>query len=83
MQHYVTYRQARARLGALIDRVIDSRDPIVIRGRGREPVALVAAEDLAGWLETAYLLRSPKNARRLLEADRPTSGGHGELPRNA
>ena len=78
MQHDVTYKQARARLGALIDQVIDSRDPIVIRRRGREPVALIAAGELAGWMETAYLLRSPKNARRLLEADRRNSGGCGE-----
>ena len=78
MQHDVTYTQARARLATLIDQVIDSRDPIVIRRRGREPVALIAATELAGWMETAYLLRSPKNARRLLEAEQRAAGGRGE-----
>ena len=78
MQHDVTYTQARAQLATLIDQVIDSRDPIVIRRRGREPVALIAAGELAGWMETAYLLRSPKNARRLLEAGERTTRGRGE-----
>ena len=71
MTHETTYTNARANLAALMDRVTDTREPIVIRRRGAEPVAL-AADDLAGWMETAYLLRSPKNALRLLEAsDRP------------
>lgn len=78
MQHDVTYTQARARLATLIDQVIDSRDPIVIRRRGREPVALIAAGELAGWMETAYLLRSPKNARLLLEAEERAARGGGE-----
>ena len=60
-----TYTGARSRLAALMDQVIDTREPVLIRRRGKEPVALVAAEELAGWIETAYLLRSPKNARRL------------------
>ena len=72
MTHETTYTNARANLAALMDRVTDTREPIVIRRRGSEPVALIAADELAGWMETAYLLRSPKNVRRLLEAsDRP------------
>ena len=55
-------------LGAsLMDQVTDTREPVLIRRRGRESVALVAADELASWVETAYLLRSPRNARRLLE----------------
>ena len=60
------------------NQVIDSRDPIVIWRRGREPVALIAAGELAGWMETGYLLRSPKNARRLLEAGERAARGGGE-----
>lgn len=72
MTHETTYTNARANLAALMDRVTDTREPIVIRRRGAEPVALVAADELVGWMETAYLLRSPKSALRLLEAsDRP------------
>ena len=51
---------------------------MLIKRRGKETVALVAADDLSGWLETAHLLRSPKNARRLLEATRRAEAGEGE-----
>jgi len=61
-----------------MDQVTDTREPVLIRRRGREPVALVAADELASWLETAYLLRSPKNARRLLEASEQVHRGEGE-----
>ena len=77
-----TYTGARSQLAALMDQVIDTREPVLIRRRGKEPVALVAAEELAGWIETAYLLRSPKNATRLREATaraRERSGGPTSL----
>ncbi len=73
-----TYTKARERLAALMDQVTDTREPVLIRRRGREPVALIAADELAGWLETAHLLRSPNNARRLLEASRRAARGEGE-----
>ena len=63
-----TYTSARSHLASLMDQVTDTREPVVIRRRGKEPVALVAADELMGWIETACLLRSPKNARRLREA---------------
>ena len=63
-----TYTQARARLASLLSEVTDNRDVVVIRRRGREDVALISAADLAGLMETAYLLRSPRNAKRLLTA---------------
>lgn len=81
MTHETTYSNARAHLAALMDQVTDTREPIVIRRRGAEPVALVAADELAGWMETAYLLRSPKNARRLLDAERRAAAGEG-IPLN-
>ena len=81
MTHETTYSNARAHLAALMDQVTDTREPIVIRRRGAEPVALVAADDLAGWMETAYLLRSPKNARRLLDASQRAAAGEG-IPLN-
>ena len=73
-----TYTGARSQLAALMDQVIDTREPVLIRRRGKEPVALVAADELAGWIETAYLLRSPKNARRLREATARAREGGGE-----
>ena len=63
-----TYTGARKNLAALMDQVTDTHEPVLIRRRGKEPVALIAAEDLSSWMETNYLLRSPNNARRLKEA---------------
>lgn len=73
-----SYTRARERLASLMDQVTDTREPVLIHRRGREPVALIAAEELASWLETAYLLRSPKNARRLLAASDRAARGEGE-----
>ena len=78
MYQETTYTQARQKLAALLDQVADTREPVLIRRRGRETVALVAADELAGWMETAHLLRSPKNARRLLEAGARAEAGVGE-----
>ena len=78
MIHETTYTGARKRLSTLMDQVTDTREPVLIRRRGKEPVALVAANELAGWMETAYLLRSPKNARRLREAAARATDGRGE-----
>ena len=71
MIYETTYSNARAHLASLMDQVTDTREPILIRRRGAEPVALVAADELAGWMETAYLLRSPRNAQRLVGRQPP------------
>ena len=63
-----TYTQARAALATLCDRVASTREPVIIRRRNAEDVALVSAEELSSLMETAHLLRSPKNAQRLLAA---------------
>lgn len=63
-----TYTRARARFAALLDEVTEQRDVVIIRRRGAEDVALIAADELAGLLETVHLLRSPANAERLLSA---------------
>ncbi|HVT05016.1 MAG TPA: type II toxin-antitoxin system prevent-host-death family antitoxin [Thermoanaerobaculia bacterium] len=63
-----TYTQARANFKALLDEAVASREPVIIRRRGGDDVALIAAEELRGLIETAHLLRSPKNAERLLRA---------------
>ena len=73
-----TYTGARKNLAALMDQVTDTHEPVLIRRRGKEPVALVAAEDLSSWMETDYLLRSPKNAQRLQEAMVRADAGQGE-----
>jgi antitoxin YefM len=63
-----TYTQRRANFARLWDRVTEDRDTVIIKRRGAPDVALIAADELASLMETAYLLRSPKNARRLLKA---------------
>ena len=79
MIHETTYTKARERLAALMDQVTDTREPVLIRRRGHEPVALVPADELAGWLETVHLLRSPRNARRLMAASQRAAEGEGEV----
>lgn len=61
-----TYTHARARLASLLDEVTKNREVVIIRRRGSEDVAMITADELAGILETAHLLRSPSNAKRLL-----------------
>ena len=64
----ITYTQARDRLANVLDEITSTREAVVIHRRGHEDVALIPAEELSGLLETAHLLRSPANARRLMEA---------------
>lgn len=64
----VSYSQARQKLASLLNEVTQDRQVVIINRRGREPAALIAADELAGLTETAHLLRSPANAMRLLEA---------------
>ena len=68
MTTITTYTQARAELASLCDEVASTREPVIIRRRNAEDVALVSADELASLLGTAHLLRSPKNAARLLAA---------------
>ena len=74
-----TYSRARRNLAALMDQVTDTREPVWIRRRGKESVALISADDLSSLMETAYLLRSPRNAERLLEAKAEADAGEGEV----
>jgi len=64
----ITYTQARAQLAKVLEKVTNNRDIVIIQRRGREDVALISADELESLMETAYLLRSPKNAERLLAA---------------
>jgi antitoxin YefM len=67
--HYVTtYTRARATFAKLCKRAAATREPIVIHRRNAEDVALVSVEELESLMETAHLLRSPKNAERLISA---------------
>jgi antitoxin YefM len=63
-----TYTSAREQLASLLDRVTKDREVIIIQRRGSEDVAMISADELASLTETAYLMRSPQNAERLLSA---------------
>jgi antitoxin YefM len=72
-----SYTNARARLASLMDEVTDNRNVVIIQRRGKEDVAMISADELAGILETAHLLRSPKNAQRLFSALERVRKGSG------
>lgn len=63
-----TYSQAREQLKTLMDRAVDDREVIFVRRRSGGDVAMIAADELQSLMETAHLLRSAKNAERLLVA---------------
>lgn len=68
MAIYSTYSKARANFAKLLSKVADDREIVVINRRSADDVALITASELSSILETAHLLRSPKNAERLLNA---------------
>ena len=73
-----TYSQARDGLAKLLDQVTHDREVVIIQRRGEEDVALIAASELTSLMETAYLLRSPVNAERLLSALGRALKGEGD-----
>jgi antitoxin YefM len=63
-----TYTSLRQNLAAVLDRVVDDQETVIVRRKNARDVALIPASELAGLVETAHLLRSPRKARRLLTA---------------
>ena len=78
MSTQISYRDARAHLAKYMNDAISTREPVIIRRRKGEDVALIAAAELDGLMETAHLLRSPRNAERLLSALARARQGEGE-----
>jgi len=72
-----TYTNLRQSLASVLDRVANDHEVVIVRRKGDKRVAMVPADELAGLMETAHLLRSPKNAQRLLAALRRAKGGKG------
>jgi antitoxin YefM len=73
----VTYSQARTNLAKIMDKVCDEHSPIIITRKNQRSVVMISLEDYQSLEETAYLLRSPKNARRLLESIAELQAGGG------
>jgi antitoxin YefM len=74
----VSYSEARNNLASILDQVTDDCEVVVIKRRGRAPVAMISADELSSLMETEYLFRSPKNAERLTRAIEQTLEGGGE-----
>ncbi len=73
----ITYTSARANLARTMDRVCEDHDPIIITRSSEQSVVMVSLEDYNALAETAYLLRSPSNARRLLDSVAELERGGG------
>ena len=78
MPRQATYTYVRENLARLLDEVEANRDVVIINRRGHEDVALIPAGELDGLVETAHLMRSPKNAERLLAALRSALARKGK-----
>ena len=78
MDIQTTYTQARANLAALMDKAVDEKTPVYITRKNGKRVTMIDADEYESLLETAYLLSSPANARRLLEAIAQADRGEGK-----
>lgn len=73
----ITYTSARGNLAKTMKKVCDDHSPVVITRKSSRPVVMMSLEDFEALEETAYLLRSPKNASRLLESIAELQAGEG------
>ncbi len=74
----MSYTESRRRYAEVLDSVVNDREEVVITRAGHEPVVIVSLADFESLRETAYLLRSPGNARRLLDAMQRLEAGAGQ-----
>ncbi len=75
----MTYSESRARYAEVLNSVTDDREEVVVTRAGHEPVVIVSLEDYESLKETAYLLRNPANARRLLASIDELENGGGTV----
>jgi antitoxin YefM len=73
----LTYTTVRQNLAKTIDRVIDDHEPIIVTKKNDRAVVMIALEDYEAMEETAYLLRSPANADRLMRSISQLESGKG------
>jgi len=74
----ITYSSARANLASTMDRVCEDHEALIITRNGEKAVVMLSLEDYQSLEETAYLLRNPANAKRLLSATAQLSTGKGK-----
>ncbi|MFJ6516102.1 type II toxin-antitoxin system Phd/YefM family antitoxin [Streptomyces sp. NPDC091406] len=75
----MTYTESRAKYAETLSAVVDDREEVVVTRAGHEPVVIVALDEYESLKETAYQLRSPENARRLLTSIDRLEGGGGTV----
>lgn len=73
----ISYTRARSKLATTMEQVCDDHSPVIITRKSERSVVMMSLEDYEALEETAYLLRSPKNARRLLESVAELQAGGG------
>jgi len=73
----ISYTTARANLAKTMERVCNDHSPVIITRKRKAPVVIISLEDYQAMEETAYLLRSPVNARQLLESIAELEAGKG------
>ena len=75
----MTYSYTRQHFADIMDRVNDDRAPLLITRQQGKPVVMMSLDDYNALEETAYLLRSPANAQRLIESVEQLRSGRGEI----
>jgi antitoxin YefM len=73
----ISYTAARANLASTMEKVCEDHSPIIITRKSENPVVMISLEDYQSMEETTYLLRSPANARQLLESIAELEAGNG------
>lgn len=73
----ITYTAARNNLASTMKKVCDDHDPIIVTRKNNEAVILMSLEDYESLTETAYLMQSPKNAKRLMASIEELDNGKG------
>ncbi len=74
----ISYTNVRANLAQTMDRVCEDHEPLIITRNRQQSVVMISLEDYKALEETAYLLRAPKNAKRLLDAVASLESGQGQ-----
>ncbi|MDY0391063.1 MAG: type II toxin-antitoxin system prevent-host-death family antitoxin [Desulfobulbus oligotrophicus] len=74
----ITYTATRQNLAKIIEKVCRDRAPVIVTRKSSESVVIMSLEDFEALEETAYLLRSPKNTRRLVESILQLENGKGK-----
>lgn len=73
----ITYSEARSQLAKTMEKVCDDHAPLIITRKNARSVVMISLDDYEALEETAYLLRSPRNVRRLLESIAELESGGG------